>query len=111
MDVETNVHEFSQILKSVKITHAGSYSYIVFNFSPINFPNNSRTTPRTNGNFHARTYWLAPLHPNHCLLNRSTYYKSAKAQHHPVPKSYGHPKSMNKLTLNEPAKKKSLKYG
>ena len=37
------------------------------------------------------------------LLNRSTYYRSAKGLHHLVPKSYGRPKSVNKLTLNEPA--------
>ena len=37
------------------------------------------------------------------MLNRSTYYRSAKVLHHLVPKSYGRPKSVNKLTLNEPA--------
>ena len=29
--------------------------------------------------------------------------KVPRAPLHPVPKSHGHPKSMNKLTLNEPA--------
>ena len=55
--------------------------------------------------------WLAPHHPIlnaifapiTAFLKRYTYHKSAKASLHPVPKSYGYPKSMNKLTLNEPA--------
>ena len=40
--------------------------------------------------------------PITALLNRFTYLKSAKI---PVPKSYRLPKSMNKLTLNEPVKR------
>ena len=54
---------------------------------------------------------LAPHHPIPnakfppitALLNRPTYHKSAKVSHHSFPKSYGNLKSMNKLTLNEPA--------
>ena len=57
--------------------------------------------------------WLAPHHPIPngkfppiiTLLNRSTYHKSAKGFSLPttlVPKSYGHPKLMIKLTLNKP---------
>ena len=38
------------------------------------------------------------------LLNRSTYHKTDNISLHPLPKSHGHPKSMNKLTLNEPAR-------
>ena len=58
--------------------------------------------------------WLFPHHPIPnakfppitVLLNRSTYLiiKVPRSPLHPVPKSHGHPKSMNKLTLNEPAK-------
>ena len=54
--------------------------------------------------------WLTPNDP---ILNfkflpitaLSTYHKVPRANHHhPFPKSHGHPKSMNKLTLNKPAK-------
>ena len=55
--------------------------------------------------------WLAPHHPIPnakfppitALLNRPTYHKRSKVSPPPFPKSYGNPKSMNKLTLNEPA--------
>ena len=55
--------------------------------------------------------WLAPHHPIPntkfppitAFLNMPTYHKSAKVSHHPFLKSHGNPKSMNKLTLNEPA--------
>ena len=56
--------------------------------------------------------WLAPHHPipnakfppMTALLNMPTYHKSAKVSPPPFPKkSHGNPKSMNKLTLNEPA--------
>ena len=55
--------------------------------------------------------WLAPHHPIPnakfppitALLNGPTYHKSAKVSPPPFLKSYGNPKSMNKLTLNEPA--------
>ena len=56
--------------------------------------------------------WLFPHHLFQMLnfrqslpkLNRSTYRKDAiKSPLCRVPKSDGHPKSMNKLTLNEPA--------
>ena len=61
--------------------------------------------------------WLAPHHPIPnakfppitTLLNRPTYHKSAKVSPSPFPKSYGNPKSMNKLTLNEPAFTTNLK--
>ena len=57
--------------------------------------------------------WLAPHYPIPnakfppitALLNRPTYHKSAKVSPQPFPKSHGNPKSMNKLTLNEPAKR------
>ena len=56
--------------------------------------------------------WLPPHHPIPnakfplitALLNMPTYHKSAKVSPPPFPKSHGNPKSMNKLTLNEPAK-------
>ena len=51
--------------------------------------------------------WLAPHHPITntkfppitALLNRPTYHKRSRCPHHPFLKSYGNPKSMNKLTL------------
>ena len=36
--------------------------------------------------------------------------KVPKCPHHPFPKSYGNPKSMNKLTLNEPAKNQNEQF-
>ena len=39
----------------------------------------------------------------HILLECILVIKVPRASHHPVPKFYGHPKSMNKLTLKEPA--------
>ena len=87
------------------------------NFSGTTFPGTTfpgttfpqTTFPQTNGNFHARI-WLASSPSPHskfslitAFLSRSTYHKSAKGSSPPVPKSYGHPKSMNKLALNEPA--------
>ena len=55
--------------------------------------------------------WLAPHHPIPnakfppitALLNRPTYHKRSKVSPPPFPKSYGNPRSMKKLTLNEPA--------
>ena len=55
--------------------------------------------------------WLANHHPIPnakfspitALLNMPTYHKSAKVSPPPFPQSHGNPKSMNKLTLNEPA--------
>ena len=56
--------------------------------------------------------WLAPHHPIPnakfppitTLLNRPTYHKSAKVSPPPFPQILWEPKSMNKLTLNKPAK-------
>ena len=54
--------------------------------------------------------WLVIFHcpipnatspPMAVFINRSTYHKSTKVSLHPVPKSDGHPKSMNKLTVNK----------
>ena len=55
--------------------------------------------------------WLAPHHPIPnakfipitALLNRPTHHKRSKVSPPPFSKSYGNPKSMNKLTLNKPA--------
>ena len=47
----------------------------------------------------------AKFPPITALLNRPTYHKSANVSPPPIPKSHGNPKSMNKLTLNEPAMK------
>ena len=51
--------------------------------------------------------WLAPRRPIlnaiftpiTAFLKRYIIIKVPRAPHHPVPKSYGHPKSMNKLPL------------
>ena len=55
--------------------------------------------------------WLAPHHPIPnakfppiTALLGLLIIKGPRCPHHPFPKSYGNPKSMNKLTLNEPAK-------
>ena len=55
--------------------------------------------------------WLAPHHPIPnakfppitALLNRPTYHKRSKVSPPPFPQILWEPKSMNKLTLNEPA--------
>ena len=55
--------------------------------------------------------WLAPHHPIPnakfppitALLNRPSYHKRSKVSPPPFPQILWDPKSMNKLTLNEPA--------
>ena len=37
------------------------------------------------------------------LAYHQPFIKLLRTRHHPVPKSYGHLKAMNKLTLNKPA--------
>ena len=54
--------------------------------------------------------WLAPHHlipnikyaPITAFLIRYNYHKRARGSHHPVPKSYGLPKSVNKLIAQPP---------
>ena len=116
LDLPTFPQTFPQtFFQTIPQTFPQTFPQTIPNFSPKLFP---KLSPEPMEISMLESDWLAPHHPFQMLnLLQSLPFliglfiiKVPRPPHHPLPKSYGHPESMNKLTLNKPAKIHSFRY-